>query len=149
MAASGAPLGETPLGFGEFTEAPTPPTVPSSFVRYINPATGDFEIDPNTGHLQQMPAVRQRVLIALTARRGSSTTLTELGIQWGGTLDRTAEYRLRAAVTQALADLIAEPAIFRLDSIDFERTSLGRARVTVNYTDKTQRAPTTPFVTTL
>jgi hypothetical protein len=65
MPASGFPLGVYPAGLGGPTTAPDAPSGPPVIARYIDPLTGDYELDASTGQYTGMPPVRQLVEIAL------------------------------------------------------------------------------------
>lgn len=134
MPTTGAALGAYPLGYGEPTAAPEPPTKQSQFSRYINPGSKSFEVDPDTGGLAQMPGTRQRVLIALSAKRGSSTVRRELGLRFGGKIGDDFVSQMQGEVRYALRFLLAENAV-RIERIEVEKRSVGRIRVTVTYTD--------------
>lgn len=136
MPTSGAPLG-TPLGHGQEVPATNPSPIVSTLSRYINPATKSYEIDPDTGHLAQMPPVRQRVLIALSAVKGSSSVLPNLGIRRGGAVTARTENRLQHEVRGALREMVEE-GVLRIERIFMEELpGLGRIRLTVQYTDLT------------
>ena len=74
------PFGTGPMGLGTPVTASLPPKGPAGS-RYIHPATKDYERDPTTGQLKQMPKVRQQVLLALTTLLGSASTLDGFGIR--------------------------------------------------------------------
>lgn len=135
MPTTGAPLGETPLGYGEPEEAPVPPEV-STFSRFIDTGAGDFAMDDETRGLAQMPGVRQRVLLALKTRFGTSTVLPRFGLRWGGKLDAQAESRIKGEIRLCLKPLVEDGSI-SLVSIDWEKRDLGRAVATITYFDKT------------
>lgn len=133
MPTTGAALGAYPLGYGEPAEAPMPPE-PTKFSRYINPGTKSFQIDAETRGLAQMPGTRQRVLIALSAARGSSTVRRELGLRFGGKIGENFVNEMQGEVRHALRFLLAERAL-RLERVEVEKRSVGRLRIIVTYTD--------------
>lgn len=134
MPTTGAPLG-TALGHGTPTAAPVPPVKAATVLsRYINPATGSYEVDSVTGHLAQMPGTRQRVLIALASIAGSSSVLRDLGMRRSGVIGSDIVQRLQGDARYALRHLVREGAI-RIEFIDVEVRSTGRVRLTVGYTD--------------
>lgn len=130
------PAGLGPFGFGVPPEAALPPDGPSGS-RYINPATKDYEQDPDTLQLKQMPALRQRVLIAMTMRKGSAVTLPDLGVAFPTKMGTAFEAEVTASVRAALRQLTDIERVLRINAIAVERGASGRARVTLSYTDLT------------
>jgi len=133
------------FGLGAFgletpDEAPEPPTgQPGS--RYINPATGDYEIDATTGQLKQMPRTRQRVLLALITLRKSASMVPGFGNSLPNKMGTAFEVQVRQAVRLALKHLTETEEAIRIDSILVERGANSRARVTVSYTDLETNLP--------
>lgn len=139
-------------GFGllEFGLAPfgleTPNEVPDAVTgqpgsRYINPATGDYEIDQTTGQLKQMPRTRQRVLLALITLQKSATAVPTFGATLPRKMGTTFEVQVKHAVILALRHLVEGEQVIRLDEILVERGRNSRARVTVSYTDLETNLP--------
>ena len=129
-------------GFGAFglstpAVAPDPTTGPVG-TRWVNPATKDYEINPQTGNLKQMPNVRQKVLLALLTVQGSATTASRFGVKLPTKMGNTFENECKNATRSALAHLtnVADPEI-SIDSIDVLRGKSSRALITVSYTDLT------------
>lgn len=139
MAGAGlAPAGLFPAGFGVGDDAPEPPTGAWGS-RYINPSTGDYEQDPDTRQLKQMPPVRQRVLLALKTIAGSSTVRPDDGIRPPRKIDSSFDRRMDDAVRVALRQLTDVEKVARVDAVTTERVpgNSGRVTVTVEYTDLT------------
>src|SRR5690606_11904689 len=101
MPVSGSAVGSTPFGYATPASAPDPPMKGPALSRYINPGSGDYEIDNVAGQFADMPSIRQRVLLIAKTELGSSTALPGLGIQRIRKLDEAAEARIRAAVLAA------------------------------------------------
>jgi hypothetical protein len=127
-------------GFGAFglstpAVAPAPATGPVGS-RWINPATKDYELNPQTKNLKQMPLTRQRVLLALLTIQGSSTTASRFGVSLPTKMGNTFEIECKNATRAALSHLTSgnSPDIV-IDRIDVERGKSGRAQITVTYTD--------------
>ncbi len=128
--------------FGVDTPAETAePATGSVGSRYINPATRDYEFNESTGHLSQMPTLRQRVLLAVMTRKGSSTALPDFGISLPPKMGSTFEAEVTASVRSALIHLTDTERVMRIDSVVVEKGAGGRARVTISYTDTTAGTP--------
>lgn len=112
-----------------------PAPLPGAGSRYINPATRDYEQNAVTKQLKQMPAVRQRVLLALITVVGSSTAMTGLGVRLPRKMGTTYEAEVRAQVMLALNQLVQVEKVIRVDAIDVLRGSGGRSQITVSYTE--------------
>lgn len=135
MAAFGTmPAGTGPFGVGTPTAAAVPPTG-NAGSRYINPATRDYEQDSTTLQLAQMPALRQRVLIALTTIKTSSSALPDFGIVLPPKVTPSYESEIKASVRSSLAHLTDVERVMRIDGMTVEIGASGRQRVTVQYTD--------------
>jgi len=127
------PAGLGPFGLGTPAEAPEA-IEPTNGSRYINPATRDYEVDAVTGQFSQMPPTRQRVLLALTTRRDTSG-LPGFGLKMPARMGDTFEAEARAAVQLALRHMTELERSLRVNAIVVEKGALGRARLTVFYTD--------------
>jgi hypothetical protein len=132
-----SPLGITPFGTGTPAVAQAPPANPPEGARYLNPATRDYERD-DEGEYKRMPVTRQRVLLALTTLFNSSSVLVNQGLKLPKKMDVHFEQRVRVAVQNELAFLVSEGAM-RLDGVTVERTTIGRARIKVDFTDLATR----------
>lgn len=128
--------GSSPAGVGEPELGDATP-VADGGCRYIDPATGDYGIDSSTGSFEQMPAIRQRVMIALLTARGSSTVLPDLGLTRPTKMGDRFQAEMEQAVRQALEQLTEIEQVITLDFVSVERGNGGRARITVSYTDLT------------
>jgi hypothetical protein len=142
--------GVMPCGTGHagLYDPDDPQAVPvgnSTCCRWIGPQTGDYEIDPLTGHQRQMGAVLQRVLLALKTVKGSSSALPLLGVQLPRKMGTRFNAEVDAAVRDALRQLTDVERIIRIEAIEVER-SMGRAAITVRYrnllTGETEKAST-------
>lgn len=137
MPSSGSPLGSTPFGSGTPSPAAAPPSQLSQFSRYLNPGSGDFEVDPDTGQLKQMPAVRQRFLLLARTVRGSAAAMPEFGIRMPAKIDGAFAHRMRASVRDAARQMTDIEKIATVDDVLVEQLSSGRVQVTIVYTDLT------------
>jgi phage baseplate assembly protein W len=122
-----------PFGYGTPASADAPPDGPSG-VRFIHPRSKDFEQDPDTLQLKQMPPYRQAVLIALATLEGSSTAQPTFGVRLPPRMGNTFEAEVNAAVRKALHHLTDIQKVIRVDRVTAEKGLGGRARITVSYT---------------
>ena len=131
-----SPFGSTPFGAGTPLPAGPPPAAPSTLCRFIDGLTGDFQVDPVTGHLAGMPVLQQRILLALTTAKGSSTVLPLLGISHPAKLDERTTRLLQAEARTALFQLTDVERCMRIDELLVDQVSpVGRVQLTVRYTD--------------
>lgn len=128
-----APAGTSPFGIGTPTTATVPPDGPVGS-RYINPTTGDYEVDSTTGQFKQMPGVRQRVLLAVLTRRDSSG-IPGFGTRMPARMGDDFEAACDAEIRSALRQMVEIEKVIRIDGIKVERGAAGRARITISYTD--------------
>jgi hypothetical protein len=131
--------GSSPAGVGEPELGDAAPTAGGGS-RYINPATGDYGIDSSTGAFEQMPAIRQRVMISLLTVRGSSTVLPDLGLIRPTKMGDRFQSEMEQAVRQALEQLTDIEQVISLDFVTVLRGNGGRGQITVSYTDLTTGA---------
>lgn len=129
-------FGLSPYGLGTPATAALPPTGAAG-CRYINPATGDYEIDPSTKQQAQMPSVRQRVLLAVATLLRSSTAVPGMGIQLPRKMGSSYEAEARNSVLLALRQLIQVERVVRVDAIYVKRGLGGRSLITISFTDLT------------
>lgn len=136
------PMGLFPLGFGVGDPAPAPPTG-NWGSRYINPSTGDYEQDPATGQLKQMPGVRQRFLIRLKTKRGSSSVQPTLGVDLPKKIDASYVRRIDNAVRVAMRQETDVEKVARITAVIPTRDpgNAGRVNVTVQFIDLTTGLP--------
>lgn len=133
-------------GFGAFglstpLVAPDPPSG-SAGSRWINPASGDYELDGQTGQLKQMPGTRQRVLLAIMTIKGTASPVSRFGITLPTKMGTTFENECKVATRDALAHLTSgDNPVIRINSITVERGKSSRARITVDWTDITTGEP--------
>lgn len=130
------PVGTGPFGFGVPPSAAVPPTGPAGS-RYINPATRDYQQDPATGQLKQMPPLRQRVLLTLLTVAGSSAAVPTMGVTYPRKMGDDFEAQVKAAVRYGMRQMTDIERVMRIDSIVVERGFSGRGRITLSYTDLT------------
>lgn len=128
------PFGTGPYGLGTPADASAPPT-PGAGSRFLNPASRDYQIDTVSGQQAQMPALRQRVLIALITALRSSSGLQALGVKWPSKMTEAFEAEVSASCRVALRQMIEIEGSMILDGITVERGTGGRGRVTVSFTD--------------
>jgi hypothetical protein len=126
-------MGSAPFGIGTPADAPEALGL-SAGSRYLNPATGDYEVDTTTQHFAQMPPTRQRVLLALLTRHNSSA-VDGFGKRVSKRMGDSFEVEERAHVAEALHHMTEVEKVLRVNQVDVERGLGGRARVTVHYTD--------------
>jgi hypothetical protein len=122
------------MGAGTPVSGSAPPSGPAG-CRYINPATKDYEQDPDTGQLKQMPAVRQQVLIAITTLAKSATTTDWLGIRLPRKMGDRFQAETEISVRAALRHLTDTQKVIRIDFIRAEHGRGGRGRITVGWRD--------------
>lgn len=132
------PLGLAPVGFGTSEDAPVPPTGAWGS-RYINPQTGDYAVDGVSGQLQQMPSVRQRFLLRLKEKRGSSSVRPSDGIELPTKIDETTERTVDDAVRVAMRQETDVEKVARIISVKPVRDTQngGRINVVVTFEDLT------------
>jgi len=138
MPASGAPLGLGPFGLGTPVAAPLPATTPPAISRYINPSTGDYQQNVDTGQLQDMPPIRQRMLLMVLTRKGTSTVLPNLGITVPPKIDQTFVRKLSSAIRSAARQMTTVERSARIDNIIIEHNITGRPDVIIEFTDLTK-----------
>lgn len=136
MGFGSCPIGQFAFGFGCGDAAPEPPNRDGWGSRYINSGSGDYEYNSTTRQLKQMPGLRQRFLLKLTTRHGSSTVLPGLGISLPSKLDPSFERRVDNAVRVAMHQETHVEKVARIDSVTVERGAVtGRVTITISYTD--------------
>lgn len=129
-------LGSTPFGAGTPLPAGVPPTGYSGLCRFIDGLTGDYQINTITGHLAGMPILRQRILLALVTRKGSSSALPKLGLSWPTKIDAQMARLLDAEARASLFQLTDVEKCMRIDELTIEQVEgTGRVRLTLRYTD--------------
>jgi hypothetical protein len=125
-------MGGGPFGSGTPATASAPPSDVPTFANYLNPVTRDYVIQDD-GSNQRMPIVRHQVLMLLLTERGSAAE-PDIGLKLPAKMDQSFEQRARQSVAMALEPIGDD---FRLDSVPVERTAMGRADITVEFTDLT------------
>lgn len=131
----GSSFAVTPFGVGTPATATAPPKERFTGARYLNPATRDYEVD-DEGELARMPPVRQRMLLALTTIKRSSSVAPSLGTELPAKMGKDFEQVARNAVLEATATIVASGDA-RIDAVQAIVTQVGRAVIIVSYTDLT------------
>ncbi|HEX5076136.1 MAG TPA: hypothetical protein VFW03_23185 [Gemmatimonadaceae bacterium] len=130
-------VGSTPFGMGTPAVGEDVPTGPAGS-RYLDPLARDYVVDPSSGQYQQMPSVRQRVLITVITMLGSSSSQPLFGVQLPQRMDERFEADARGRIRAALSQLIDIEQVMVLDGqIKVERGLGGRARFTIPFFDLT------------
>jgi hypothetical protein len=129
-----SPIGlSTPFGVGVAIEAVAPPTLAPQAARFVDPVTRDYALESD-GSYQRMPELRQRVLLAITESRGSSSVRPHDGTEVPDRIDASFERRMKSSIARSLSFLVASGAL-RVDGITLEYPNTGRTETTVAYTD--------------
>lgn len=104
--------------------------------RYINPITRDYQIDPATKQLAQMPHARQLVLLAVMTIKGSSSALPWIGLEAPTVLSDQFESDLRAKYFEALSHLTSgDTPIIIVENIQIEIYEIGKVAATISFID--------------
>lgn len=130
-----SPIGTGAFGLGTPGEAPEP-TTGSVGVRWINPATKDYEVNTGTGNLKQMPGVRQQVMIAISTLKGSSAPNPRFGVVLPNKMNETFESECKTACRAALQHLTkSDSPLIKINRIIVTRGRNSRAEIIIDYTD--------------
>lgn len=127
-------FGTGPFGLGLPVSASVPPDGPAG-CRYLNPSSKDYAQDSSTRQLQQMPKVRQQVLLALTTLKGSASTLREFGVRLPRKMGDRFQTEAEQSVRLALRHLTHTQKVIRIDYVLAEHGRGGRGRITVAWTN--------------
>lgn len=138
---SGSPVGSTPFGMSTPVAAPAAATQGPALSRYINPGSGDYEIDDTVGQFASMPSLRQRVLLVLNTDFGTSTALPELGINRPKKITEAFVAQTLAAVRRAFYRLTDVERVMRIEDVQIVKQTTGRVQITVVYRDLTVASP--------
>ena len=137
------PFGSSPYGIGTPATAKDEPAA-SAGSRYLNPDTRDYQIDPNTDQVAQMPPTRQRVLLAVMTLLSSSTAIPGLGLRAPRKIGINYVAQTKASIRAALAHLTIEDApVIQIERIDVVKCGVGRILVTISYIDLLTGLPDT------
>lgn len=129
-----------PLGMHEPETATAPPDGPSGSP-WINPRTKDYEQDPDTRQLKQMPELRQRVYLKLGTRKGSMLSDPSFGIELPRKIGTTFESELRASIATAFTQETTIDKVMRIQGITIKQTQTGRVNIVLAYVDLTTGEP--------
>lgn len=133
-------MGIGPFGAGTPATASDPPTGAIG-CRFIDPRTRDYAQDVITKQQQQMPAVRQRVLLTLMTVRNSSTLRPAWGLRGGGRIDPSFATRRAAEIRFALRQMVEVEKVLEIRGIDVRYLGSGRTLETVDFVDLTTGLP--------
>lgn len=133
-------LGTGPMGFGDPNEADDPPPEAVYLSNWVSPASKQYEIDPDTGALAEVPPIRGRVIYCMTQVLGSSALLPDDGIEYPKRVDETFDTKVRNAVRTALRQLTDVEKVIRIEAIVVQERGR-RSRGLVQYTDLTTGLP--------
>ncbi len=129
------PMATGPFGIGTPAEAPAP-TTGTVGIRWINPATRDYEVDVATGNLKQMPGVRQQVMLAISTIQGTATPNPRFGVVLPNKMANTFESECKNACRSALRHLTTtDPPLIQINSILVTKGRNSRAEILIDYTD--------------
>jgi phage baseplate assembly protein W len=133
----GSPIGSTPFGVGTPAVSQAPPETHLRNAAFIDYRERDYVFD-SEGELERMPVTRQRVLLALATRRGSSSIMPEFGLALPARIDSSFNERAQQAVLDALSHLVGTAIEIEEIRVDVGYP-VGRVKITVSYTDLTTR----------
>lgn len=134
---SSAPWAFGPFGTGTPATAPEPPKGLPSLSRYLDPVTGDFAKNEVSGHLQDMPPVRQRFLLLIQTLKESSSVLPDLGITVPSIIDDSFARQVDSAVRLGARQMTEVEKVARINEVTVDASALGRVRILVAYKDLT------------
>jgi phage baseplate assembly protein W len=126
-------IGSTPFGAGTPVAAIAPPSDLPEFANYIDPRSSDYVVQDDGGY-QRMPLVRHRVLMLLKTELGSAAYEPDVGLLLPKKMGASFEQQVRGSVIQALSLIGSD---IRIDDVIVVRSPMGRADITVAYTDLT------------
>ncbi len=137
-----SPFGQFCFGTGLPDVAP-PQLGEQAPARFIDPNTKDFSSTQGDGRLDGMPAIRQRVLLALTTTFGSAAASPKLGLDLSNVRKITQQFeaQVKAKVAVALYQMTNNEKVIRLNSTIVVVGASGRVSITVSYTDLTTNLP--------
>lgn len=140
-----AAAGQVAAGFGDPATGSAPPAA-ERMSRYIDPATGEYEVDSSTGNFRRWTPVQQRVFLALKTVFGSSSVQR----RWGVRLPRKVTASFNAEVEQAARDALARMTdvekVIRILRVEVDRVG-SRSRCAVYFRDLTDPARAERFIT--
>lgn len=128
------PLG-SPLGTGiPATADQRPPG--ASFSRYLD-GKGQYVINAETGRYENMPPVRQRLVIALRHLMGSSTVAPD-GMRYPKIVSKRTKNELQTEVRRVSRQMTEIEKVMKLEDVIIEPTEwASRVIVTVKFEDLT------------
>lgn len=130
-------FGLGPFGLGSPAEPPSPPTG-SVGSKWINSSTRNYEIDPGTKNLKQMPGVRQMVLLAINTVQLSAASVPRFGTRVPNKMGSTFEAECKNATRTALRHMTnLDDPLIKINFINVTKGRNSRAEIMVDYTDLT------------
>jgi hypothetical protein len=134
-------IGTGSFGLGTPDEPPEQATG-NVGIRWINPATKDYEVDPGTHNLKQMPGVRQQVMLAVSTIQRTATSAPRFGVALPNKMGNTFEAECKNATRLALNHLIAgDPPLIKINFITVTKGRNSRAEILIDYIDLTTGEP--------
>lgn len=127
------PVGNTPFGSGTPVIAAAPPSDSPELANYLDPRTSDYVVNDD-GSYQRMPLVRHRVLMLLKTELGSAAYEPDVGLKLPKKMGTSFEQEVRGSILLALSLIGSD---IRIDDVIVIRSPMGRADITVAYTDLT------------
>ena len=135
-------LGTSPFGIGTPPAASSVPNGVTTFCRFLNPTTGEYEQDSTSLQQKQISRVMQQVLLALRTRRGSSTAVPDFGYDSPKKMGTRFAALVEARIRQALRHLTHTQKSMRITRISVTR-SMTRYAAEIEYknleTDETEQ----------
>jgi hypothetical protein len=104
--------------------------------RYINPTTGDYEVDTN-GHFYGMDFIQQEVMLALLTTFGSASSNIGNNLSQIKLITPTVQTQVQSAVQSALANLLNNNQISLAAPVKIFKQPNGRLSVFVNWINLT------------
>lgn len=132
----GMGVGTGPFGLGTPPTAAIPPTGAWGS-RYIHPTKKAYEQDTITKQLQQMPGLRQRVLLTMLTTKGSSTVLPLFGITVPRKITSSFEREVESRVREAMLQYTETEKVMRINAVLVSQVTTGRINIILSYTDLT------------
>lgn len=139
-----AELGLVAHGFGDPTTGSASPSA-ERMSRYIDPATGTYEVDTDTGNFKRWTPVQQRVFLALKTAFGSSSVLPRWGVRMPRKITSSFAADVEQSARDALSRLTDVDRAIRILRVEVERAG-SRSRCAVYFQDLTDPGRAERFV---